>query len=172
MALLGRTRVQLRQSRPNTNVASMARANPSTLRKFARTSWADRAMLAEAFVTLAAVSIAIKALPFRSLMTRISPPDAPSPPFTASRRTITRVRWAVTACADRAPWRAVCFQRGVAAHLMLRRRGVATAVHYGVKQNAADGLKAHVWVTAGGHDVVGGREAAGFTRLATFPPDQ
>jgi len=58
--------------------------------------------------------------------------------------------------------------RGLAVHVMLRRRGIASFLHYGVAQS--DALKAHVWVSAAGRDVIGGEEAAGFTRLATYPP--
>jgi hypothetical protein len=66
------------------------------------------------------------------------------------------------------PWKAVCFQRGLAVHVMLRRRGIGSVLHYGVSQS--DGLKAHVWVRAAGHDVIGCEEASAFTCLATYPP--
>lgn len=83
---------------------------------------------------------------------------------------VARVRWAVNAFADRAPWRAVCFQRGLAAHAMLRRRGLPSTLHYGVRNTEDAQLKAHVWVTVGPHPVVGVAEAAQFHRLASFPP--
>jgi hypothetical protein len=81
-----------------------------------------------------------------------------------------RIRWAIDAWSARVPWRAVCFQRGLAAHRMLRRRGLPSILHYGVAQEPASGLKAHVWVSLDGVDVIGGEEAAKFSCLATFPP--
>ena len=50
---------------------------------------------------------------------------------------------------------------------MLHRRGVASQLHYGAKLEQR-GMKAHVWVTVRGEDVIGGREAVGFPCLATY----
>ena len=63
----------------------------------------------------------------------------------------------------------MCFQRGLALHLMARRRGVASVLHYGVAQDPAEGLAAHVWVSVDGHTVIGGEQAPRFTCLARFP---
>jgi hypothetical protein len=76
----------------------------------------------------------------------------------------------VGACADRVPWKAVCFQRGLALHWMLRRRGIASVLHYGIAQGNDRGLRAHVWISADGRVVLGGAEAAEFTCVASFPP--
>jgi len=84
-----------------------------------------------------------------------------------SSRQIKRVSWAVRRTSIRLPWRSVCFHRGIAAHQMLRRRGIASTLHYGV--NPKENLAAHVWVTACGKPVVGVREAAGYTQIAVFP---
>jgi hypothetical protein len=82
---------------------------------------------------------------------------------------IRRVRWAIDACARRLPWRIVCFQKGLALHKLLQRRGIATTLHYGVAQDAERGLTAHVWVTHQGEAIIGGEEAVGYTCLATYP---
>jgi len=140
----------------------------ATLHRLVRLSWADRALLAEAAAGLALASLAIRLLPFRFVVKAASALDRPATPLAPGDRRIAKTVWAVRACAARAPWKAVCFQRGLAVHVMLRRRGIGSFLHYGVSQ--ADGLKAHVWVSAGGHDVIGGAEAAGFACLATYPP--
>jgi hypothetical protein len=82
---------------------------------------------------------------------------------------IARVRWAIEACGRRLPWRIVCFQKGLALHKLLGRRGIATSLHYGVAQDSDRGLTAHVWVTHKGEPVIGGEEAVGYTCLATYP---
>jgi hypothetical protein len=79
------------------------------------------------------------------------------------------VRWAVLASARRVPWRTVCFQNGMAAQIMLRRRGINSILHYGVAKDTEEGLKAHVWVTVDGLALIGGEEAEGFACLASFP---
>ena len=85
------------------------------------------------------------------------------------------VRRVVQAWARRVPWKTVCFQIGLAAHWMLRRRGLDSRLHYGVGRRDQDELAAHVWVTLQDKVVVGEFEAAQFAHLATFPaasPDQ
>jgi hypothetical protein len=67
------------------------------------------------------------------------------------------------------PWRALCFQQGLAAQLMLRRRGIPSVLYYGAAQEDRTGLCAHVWVRDGEIDVIGGEIAHRFAILATFP---
>lgn len=80
-----------------------------------------------------------------------------------------QIRWAVRTTARLVPWRALCFETGLATHQMLRRRGISSALHYGVR-HAPDGkLGAHVWVSVRGHAVIGGEVAPDFACLATYP---
>jgi hypothetical protein len=143
----------------------------SDLRRLTEIGWQDRVLLIEAAGALLLASLAIKLVPFRTLAARLA---ANSPPSTgkgqAWPREIARARWAVEACARRLPWRIVCFQKGLALHRILHRRGISTSLHYGVAQDSERGLTAHVWVTHRGEPVIGGEEAVRFTCLATFPP--
>lgn len=77
---------------------------------------------------------------------------------------------AVTAWGRRVPWRAVCFQQGLAVQLMLRRRGLAAALYYGAAHDAEGQLVAHVWVRSGARDVIGCEGAERYGLLAVFPP--
>lgn len=145
---------------------SLATAAQRLIRLDAR----NKRLVVEAVLTLAAGSFAIGVLPFRS-----------TAGWLASRRggratdpaelddLVRRCRWAVNAWADRVPWRAVCFQRGLALHLMLRRRGIGSVLRYGVAQDGEKGLHAHVWVDVGGRTVMGGEEAPRYALLASFP---
>lgn len=133
-------------------------------------AWTNRGVLAEAAAAVAAASLAIRVVPFRRLAGWMGTPTRSDPGDAGGAEGVARVRWAVNAFANRAPWRAVCFQRGLAAHFMLRRRGLPSTLHYGVRHTDEAKLKAHVWVTAGPHPVVGVEDAAEFQRLASFPP--
>lgn len=130
----------------------------------------DRALLLEAAAGLLVASLAIRLLPFRTLAGRLAghAPDNGGRSIGRGAE-IGRVTWAVEACARRLPWRIVCFQKGVAVHRMLLRRGIASTLHYGVAQKPERGLSAHVWVTHQGDPVIGGEEAVGYACLATFP---
>ena len=134
------------------------------LARLARLSLPDAGLLVEAVVELAVSAAAIRLLSFRRVGRLASPPLG-----RARGANPTRVAWAVGAAARRVPWRAVCFQQGLATQIMLRRRGIDSTLWFGASPKAAAGLAAHVWVTAGGMDVIGGQEAPGFAVLARFP---
>ncbi|MEO8548089.1 MAG: lasso peptide biosynthesis B2 protein [Sphingomicrobium sp.] len=120
----------------------------------------------EAVAALAAASAAIQLLPFRRAIRLGSRPLETS--SAKDSRIQGEVCWAVEAAARRAPWRAVCIQKGLAAQWMLRRRGVDAVLHYGIAREEAGELQAHVWVAAGDEIVVGGDEAPKFKCVAKF----
>jgi transglutaminase superfamily protein len=140
------------------------------LRKFCRLSWQDRLLLLEAVLWLAIGGLAIAILPFRHIgFLAAHPIRGPKPPYEARLTKLRRVRWAIVTAAKRVPWHALCFQQGLAAQLMLRRRGVPSVLYYGAAQDDCSGLSMHVWVRDGDIDVVGGEIASHFAVLATFP---
>ena len=135
------------------------------LARLARLPRADRRLAAEALVALALSSLAIRLLSFKRVA-------AIAGGWRGRRRAgvdAERIVWAVDRVADRVPWRTVCFQRGLAAQLMLRRRGLAAVLHYGVGRDEAGALAAHVWVGLDGRTVIGGAQAPRFALLASFP---
>ena len=138
------------------------------LSRLRRLSAGEIGLLAEAFVVLAASSAAIGVLRFTRVGRLASWRLGPKRPG-SSVDLPARVAWAVRACGRRVPWRAVCFQQGLTAQIMLRRRGVASTLYFGASMGEPAGLAAHVWVKAGERDVVGCDEAAGFAVLAAFP---
>jgi hypothetical protein len=143
-----------------------SRAPSSRLSRLRPIDWAA---LAEAFVTLTLASAAIRLLSFRRVAAWASQGALRGRSDNAA--VVRRVLWAVEAWGRRVPWRAVCFQRGLAVHLMLRRRGIASVLHYGVAHLPEKGLNAHVWVDVSGETVIGGEEAPNFACLARFPPE-
>lgn len=143
-------------------------AAPETRSRRARPGLADAPLLAEALAALTLASLAIALLPFRRVAA------AASAPALGRARTdpesVRRARSAVTGWSRRVPWRTVCFQKGLAVHWMLRRRGIPSVLLYGVRREG-DGLAAHVWVDVAGETVIGGEEAPAFACLARFPPE-
>jgi Transglutaminase-like superfamily len=77
------------------------------------------------------------------------------------------VSWAVDNVGSR-PWmNALCLPRALAAHAMLRRRGIASRLCLGLARDRG-ALNAHAWIEIGNDKIVGGAEADGFTTLAMF----
>ena len=131
----------------------------------------------QALAWLAVAAFALRAFSFKTAMT-LAVPALPGPgrgkplaPLLAED-----IRWAVLAAARRAPWRTVCIHRGLAAQMMLRRRGAASRLYYGARsdglqEDGSRALAAHVWVKLGDRVVVGGEGADRFAVLAAFPPE-
>jgi hypothetical protein len=130
-----------------------------------RRSLAEHVVLAEALAAVAAASVAIKAAPFKRVAAYAS--RAPARPRPARPGEVARLRRAVEAWARRTPWRTVCFQQALALQMLLRRRGIASVLHYGIAQK--EELKAHVWLSVDGEDAIGGEDAPRFTEIARYP---
>ena len=122
------------------------------------------ALRAEAGRDIVSASLSLRLRPFdRIVCTLERPANNPA----ADPDTAYWIRRAVSAWGRRLPWRAKCFEQGLAAAAMLGRRGLAYEVHYGAA-STSDALTAHVWVTSGGIAVVGCENATDHTELAVF----
>jgi len=62
-----------------------------------------------------------------------------------------------------------CFSRAVAAQSMLRRRGIASTLFYGVAVFPGSGLRTHVWLQDGADGIVGHLAAKDYHPLARYP---
>jgi hypothetical protein len=123
----------------------------------------------EAVAWLVLAGLALRALTFARVAALAGGPPSSGRATGTDDGTADRIGWAVEAAARRLAWRPLCFERGLAAHMMLRRRGQPSVLHYGARSDGSLGPSAHVWVRLGARDVVGGEEAALFATLATFP---
>lgn len=122
-----------------------------------------RVYLREAAITLAVAR----------LLTRILRPArlfawANRAPRRIRRFAIDETRWVAWAVEDiGARTKAPSLPRALAAHAMLRRRGIASRLCLGVaRQDGA--LETQAWVETGADTIVG--DTSGFTRLTAFGP--
>jgi hypothetical protein len=120
---------------------------------------------AEAAMALTLASLAVRLLPFRWLVRTMGRRD---PVRRGAFRDTGSVRRAVHRASRRLPWRTVCIQQGLAAHWMLRRRGMPAKLHYGIR-NGVERLSAHVWVTVEGAAVVGEEHEDPHAPVVCFP---
>lgn len=132
--------------------------------------WPERAFILEAAILLAVARVVTFFIPFRDIARLVSRPVRQAAPSTERRSAmVDHVRSAVTRCARKVPWRALCFEQGFAAQAMLRRRGIEAVMYYGAAPNGTNKLSAHVWVRDGDTDVIGCEVAPQYAVLATFP---
>jgi hypothetical protein len=95
---------------------------------------------------------------------------ADRPPRRINRFATDQAKWITWAVqtAGAKPWiNALCLPRALAAHAMLRRRGIASRLCLGVARDRSD-LAAHAWVEVGQQKILSDTEQARFTRLAEF----
>ena len=128
----------------------------------ARRHWGT---IIEAGLALAAASAATRFLPFKRYILLGARPLKQAAP--AGGIETARI---VDALGRRAPFRAVCLQRGIALHWMLRRRGIDAILHYGVQlPQESKAITAHVWVSVDGKVVLGAPQHEQYSEVARYP---
>jgi hypothetical protein len=143
------------------------------LHKFLRQTPQRRGLLLEAALGLILARLALRLVPFRRLKPFFNRPvRGPEVDGPARQRLRKEVVWAILRTAKFLPGKMMCFPRGIVAQAMLRRRGVATTLYYGVTTGNGNGSTAHVWVQDGAQGVVGHRDAEACHILARYPEAQ
>jgi hypothetical protein len=147
------------------------------LRRFAQVGHARRALVVEAVVYLLLARLGLIFVPFPALARRLGSFVPPSDPRAVAARAAaaqeqvriaSEIGWAVTRSARYVPFKAVCLPQAMAARVMLKRRGVASVMHFGAARGAEKPLDAHAWLDAAGVEVTGYPVAANFAEIACF----
>lgn len=129
-------------------------------------SLGDYARAFEAVCVLAAARVAIAWMPFRWTISGVHDwrRSAAEP-----ERAIGAVCQAIERMSRRAPFRAKCFERALAAHWMLGWRGVSTRLHYGIGHGEAGELLAHVWLSFEDRVLLGDDAKDDVAEVASWP---
>jgi hypothetical protein len=134
------------------------------LRKFAQLSSAERSLLLETGLLLAAIRAALWLLPWRSVngslrSLRVS---------RAAQFNVDRLAWAVRAASRFVP-RATCLTQALALHHLLSRAGYCSSVQIGVAKDSRRNFEAHAWVEHDGRTLLHREgDLAGYSRLLTL----
>jgi hypothetical protein len=83
----------------------------------------------------------------------------------SSSDVVESVRWAILTVARYGLFSFVCFPQALAAHAMLRRRGISSIMHYGVRRSADRRLRAHTWLEVDHRMLLGGESALLFASI-------
>jgi len=124
-----------------------------------------RVYLREAAVMLVLARLAVRFVPTARIFAWADRPPQRIRRFATDE--IAWVSWAVENLGARSWMNALCLPRALAAHAMLRRRGIASRLCLGVARDR-DALNAHAWVEIGREKIVGGAVAEGFSPIAAF----
>jgi hypothetical protein len=124
----------------------------------------------EAAATLAVARLAVTLVSAAKLIAWASRPPRRVNRFAAAVE-LPWISWSIDRVAAKPLFAAKCLPRALAAHHMLRRRGVLSRVCLGVRRNG-ETLEAHAWLELGQTIIVGAAEAPRFTRLIEIGADQ
>lgn len=147
------------------------------LRRFAQVDLSRRMLVVEAVVCLLAARLALIVIAFPRLARRIGTAVPAGDPRVlraraagggAEARLAAEIGWAVTRAAHHVPFRAVCLPQAMAAQFMLRRRGIASVMHFGAARGDDKPLDGHAWLDAAGVEVTGYPVDARFAEIACF----
>lgn len=134
-------------------------------------------LVIEASASMAIARISLAIYPFRKLAKRFGafvPPNDPRVLASAANaaegqaRTAREIGWAVRTAAPWMPFRSVCLQQAMAAHAMLKRRGVGSVMHFGAGKGNDKPIDAHAWLDAAGVKVTGYPVAPNLSELGCF----
>lgn len=130
-----------------------------TLRRFSALRAGDRSLVLEAAIALIVVRAGLAVFGFARVRRGI---DRVACRFSLQQTTPTsdaapRVAWSIAAVTRRLPFRSTCLVESLAVDAMLRRRGVASEVRFGVRPPDGGMLAAHAWVEHDGVVVFGAR---------------
>jgi hypothetical protein len=137
--------------------------------RFFEYSRKDRLLLIEALCLLAFARLAILSVPFRRIAPLLGQTMAESPskdPESDVRA--ERISWAVQTAARHTPWESKCLAQALAGKLMLKLRGIASTLYFGVAKEGEASLSAHAWLRCGERVLTGGPVSDRFTMIASF----
>jgi hypothetical protein len=124
-----------------------------------------RTYLREATLMLVLACVAARLLPPARIFAWASRPQRRSKRFAADQA--RWVAWSIDTMSAK-PWiKASCLASALAAHAMLRRRGIASRLCLGVAHDEG-AVAAHAWIELDRDVIVGAAEAARFTPIAQF----
>jgi hypothetical protein len=131
---------------------------------------AEWGIAAEAFVLLAFFRMCLAVVPVHRIVRAVTQErvGVGAGEGEASQRYLAiamRVRWSIEAVDRHSPAKFVCFPQTLAAYAMLRWRGVASTIVYGVARSPEDKLIAHTWLLVGDRAVVGGEGSGAFAEV-------
>lgn len=135
-----------------------------------RRTFAGGLLMVEAIICLLVARFALACFSFQQIAGFVSRPVRRSERLGRRRKfALKTVKRAIFNVWRHFPLKTTCFQRALAAHLMLRRRAVGTTLYYGAVLLPDRGLTGHVWLRDGLEFVVGEDAAKGYRQLACYP---
>ena len=127
----------------------------------------ERWLLVQAWVALLVVDVALRCLPFKTVLgfcqrvrvDRVAP--------TGATLSAARLPWLVEVASRHALVKTTCLTEALALSWLMSRKGLAATLRVGVARRDG-GLIAHAWLEQGGQIILGNAGTTGYTPLLPF----
>jgi hypothetical protein len=124
-----------------------------------------RLYLREAFVTFALARLAVRLIAPARIFAWVDRPPRRTGRFSGDE--VGWINWAIDAIAAKSSANDLCLPRALAAHAMLRRRGIASRLCLAVAREQ-QGLAGHAWIEVDNQTIIGDTGGDRFRRIAEF----
>ena len=124
-----------------------------------------RRYLREAFVTFAFARLAVRLVAPSRIFAWVDRPPRYTSRFSGDEA--RWINWAIETITAKSRANDLCLPRALAAHAMLRRRGIASRLCLAVAREQRE-LAGHAWIEVDGHTIIGDTGGDRFTRIAEF----
>ncbi len=124
-----------------------------------------RRYLREAFVTFVFARLAVRFVAPNRIFAWADRPLRYTSRFSGDE--VGWINWALETVVAKSRANNLCLPRALAAHAMLRRRGIASRLCLAVARERRE-LAGHAWIEVDGHTIIGDTGGDRFTRIAEF----
>ena len=124
-----------------------------------------RLYLREAFVMFIFARLAVRLIAPARIFAWVVRPMRRASRFSGDE--VGWINWAVDTIVAKSSGNNLCLPQALAAHAMLRRRGIASRLCLAVAREQHE-LTGHAWIEVEGHAVIGDTGGNRFTRIAEF----
>ena len=139
------------------------------LGKLSKFSWRERGLLLESFFLLGIGRFLVIMVPFRRVAPHLGEINGSHPLIfqeTDQEHVQQIARW-VRFSSRFTPFTSNCFNKALAAHFMLRRRGLSSTLYLGVAKEGQN-MEAHAWLISGEQIITGADVHERFTEVSHF----
>lgn len=124
-----------------------------------------RLYLREAFIAFLLARLAVRIIAPARLFAWVDRPLRRTNRFSADE--VGWINWALDTIAAKSSGNNLCLPHALAAHAMLRRRGIASRLCLAVAREQQE-LAGHAWIEVDDHTIIGDTNGGRFTRIAEF----
>jgi len=124
-----------------------------------------RLYLREAFLAFLFARLAVRIIAPARIFAWVDRPPRRTSRFSADE--VAWINWAVDKIAAKSSRNNLCLPHALAAHAMLRRRGIASRLCLAVAREQQE-LAGHAWIEVDDHTIIGDTGGGRFTRIAEF----